>query len=110
MPPSPAVIVLWYWNEKQPQSPKVPTNWPLNVAPQACAQSSTTRRLCFLATPMTASMLHGMPRMCTHTMPFVAGVIFFSMSAASIVSVSSISAMTGMAFAATIAAQEAKNV
>ena len=54
--------------------------------------------------------MQGTPRMCTGITALACGVIFFSKSIGSIVSELSTSAITGIAFAANIAAQEAKKV
>ena len=99
------------WKLKQPKSPKVPTFFPFMEAPGACAQSSTTRSLCFSAIFITAAMSTGMPRRCTTRRTLVRGVIFRSMSFGSITQVcGSMSAQTSFAPVVPKGMPDAQNV
>ena len=65
-------------------------------ANQAWQASSTTPRLCLLASELIGSISQGMPKICTGRMSFVRSVIWSSIAAGSIVRVSgSVSAKTG---------------
>src|SRR5262249_23671781 len=48
-PPSAVVRFLLAWKLKDTKSPKLPTARPFQLAPNACAASSTTRRPCLPA-------------------------------------------------------------
>ena len=48
-------------NENAPAKPNEPTRFPLNWAPNACAQSSVTHRPCLRATAKTPSRFAGWP-------------------------------------------------
>ena len=61
--------------EKQPTWPSVPRRRPWYSAPIACAASSITKSLCFLASAMTASMSAAWPKRWTGMIAFVRGVI-----------------------------------
>ena len=62
------------------------------------------------AIAISSSICAGLPRICTAMMARVRGVIFRSTSAGSSVSVSSTSAMTGMALHVAMTAAEARKV
>lgn len=79
-------------------SPKVPTNWPLYVAPSASQQSSTSHRLYFLHSAVTTSRLNGLPRLWASMMALVLGVMAASILLASMLCVArSTSTNTGTA-------------
>ena len=62
MPPSPQVVMfLRLWKLKTPTSPMEPALRPLYSAFGACAQSSSTKSLCFFARAMIGSMSHMSP-------------------------------------------------
>lgn len=69
-----------------------------------------TYRLCFFAISMMGSISQGLPSIWTGMMAFVFGVMSASIFAGSMVSDSSISARTGMAFIMAMVAMEAMKV
>ena len=80
MPPCPVEIVLLAEKEKHPRSPMAPRNLLPCLEVSASAASSITKRLCFLAILIMASMSAPLPVTCTGTIALVLTLIAFLMA------------------------------
>jgi hypothetical protein len=74
IPPSPVVIDLRGWNEKQAASPSAPAWTPPMRVPSAHAASSSTHRPCRSATAFTAPIAAARPNRWTGMIPTVRSV------------------------------------